>query len=431
MRGLAFNNDGTKMFTVGQQYDKVYEYDLTSPFDITTLSYSENSLVLNSQENSPTDIRFNHDGTKMYISGSTGQDINEYTLSSAFDISDSNTITFEGSFSVSSSDVAVQGFSFNNDGTKIFTTGTSYNRVNEVALTSPFSLVNISGENSGDVIDTSSASNSDSDADVGDTLTVTNISHSNLNEDTVESGSTYSQSGGEPGSIEGTYGTITIGADGSYQYVADLDATDALDAGDVVTDVFTYTVSDGNGGTDTATITITIVGINDAPTAVDDTDTITASGTVDDEDGAGTLISDDSDPDASASLYITKITPSGGDATSVTYNSTKSSNAATITGSKGTLTFGSDGSYSYTADLNVTTGPDEFTYTLTDGTSTTTATLTIDVVVEHFGYIQEGKTLTVANTAGRENGTSTGSHTGDIIYNDTLDTLYRNTDPIW
>ena len=83
----------------------------------------------------------------------------------------------------------------------------------------------------------------------------------------------------------------------------------------------------------------------------------------------------------------------------VTYNSTKSSNAATITGSKGTLTFGSDGSYSYAANLNVTTGPDTFTYTVTDGTSTTTATLTIDVVVNHFGYIQEGKTLTVANTA--------------------------------
>ena len=196
---------------------------------------------------------------------------------------------------------------------------------------------------------------------------------------------------------------------------------DALDAGDIVTDTFNYTVSDGQGETDIATITITIVGINDAPTAVDDTDTITASGTVDDEDGAGTLISDDSDPDASASLYITKITGNG-NTSNVTYNSTKSSNAATITGSKGTLTFGSDGSYSYAANSDATVGDDEFTYYLTDGTSTTTATLTIDVVVEHFGYIQEGKTLTVADTAGRENGTSTGDHTGDIIYNDTSDT---------
>ena len=140
-----------------------------------------------------------------------------------------------------------------------------------------------------------------------DTLTVTNISHSNTNTDTVESGSTYSDSAGEPGSIAGTYGTITIGADGSYQYVADLDATDALDAGDIVTDTFTYTVSDG-AATDTADIVITITGINDAPTAVADTDTVTANNTVTDEtNSADTLVSDDSDPDASASLYITQV----------------------------------------------------------------------------------------------------------------------------
>ena len=104
MRGLAFNNDGTKMFAVGQQYDKVYEYDLSTAFDVSTLSYSDNSYSVNSQASYPTDIRFNHDGTKMYISDSNGRAINEYTLSSAFDISDSNTITFEGRFSVSSSD---------------------------------------------------------------------------------------------------------------------------------------------------------------------------------------------------------------------------------------------------------------------------------------------------------------------------------------
>ena len=55
---------------------------------------------------------------------------------------------------------------------------------------------------------------------------------------------------------------------------------DALDAGDIVTDTFNYTVSDGQGETDIATITITITGINDAPTAVADTDTVTANSTV-------------------------------------------------------------------------------------------------------------------------------------------------------
>ena len=126
--------------------------------------------------------------------------------------------------------------------------------------------------------------------------------------------------------------------------------------------------------TDTADIVITITGINDAPTAVADTDTVTANSTVTNAtNGAGTLISDDTDPDASASLYITKITGNG-NTSNVTYNSTKSSNASTIEGAKGTLTFGSDGSYSYAANSDATSGDDVFTYTLTDGTATTTAT---------------------------------------------------------
>ena len=44
---------------------------------------------------------------------------------------------------------------------------------------------------------------------------------------------------------------LTIGADGSYTYHAN--SANALDDGDIATDVFTYTVSDGSL-TDTATL---------------------------------------------------------------------------------------------------------------------------------------------------------------------------------
>ena len=414
MSGFAFNNDGTKMFTVGYNNDKVYEYALSTAFDVSSSSLSfTDSLSISSQEQIPTEIRFNLDGTKMYITGNEGRDINEYTLSTAFDIS--STVTHKGSYSLTSSDSYPTGFSFNNDGTKLFTTGANFDRVNEHSLTTPFSLVDVSGEHSGDVINTSNTDTYDTDPD-SDTLTVTAIRTGS-----VEGSGTAGSVGS---ALTGSYGNLTIAANGSYTYVvADNSTLDALDAGDTVTDIFNYTVSDGQGETDIATITISIVGINDAPTAVADTDTVTANATVTDTtNSAGTLVSDDTDADASSSLYITQVTPSGGSATSLTYNSTKTSNAATITGSKGTLTIGSDGSYSYAANLNVTTGPDTFTYTLTDGTSTTTSTLTIDVVVNHFGYIQEGKTLTVANTGSLVSGTSTGSNTGDIVYNDTSDT---------
>ena len=60
---------------------------------------------------------------------------------------------------------------------------------------------------------------------------------------------------------------MTIGADGSYTYAAN--SANELDDGDIGTDIFTYTVSDGSL-TDTGTLTITIEGINDAPVAQDD-----------------------------------------------------------------------------------------------------------------------------------------------------------------
>ncbi len=67
------------------------------------------------------------------------------------------------------------------------------------------------------------------------------------------------------GALTGTYGALTLNADGSYTYVLNnaSPAVQNLSAGEVVNDVFTYTVSDGRGGTDTATLTIQVTGAQD------------------------------------------------------------------------------------------------------------------------------------------------------------------------
>ena len=44
----------------------------------------------------------------------------------------------------------------------------------------------------------------------------------------------------------------------------------ALAVGETLTDTFSYTIYDGNGGTNTNTVTVTINGLNDLPTGVDD-----------------------------------------------------------------------------------------------------------------------------------------------------------------
>jgi VCBS repeat-containing protein len=55
--------------------------------------------------------------------------------------------------------------------------------------------------------------------------------------------------------IAGTYGTVTINADGSYVYAA---KQGALPAKIVAQDTFHYVLADGNGGTDTSTLSIVV-----------------------------------------------------------------------------------------------------------------------------------------------------------------------------
>jgi len=135
-QSVAFNNDGTKMFIVGSTGDNVYEYDLSTGFDVSTSVYSQNFSV-SSQETEPRGLAFNSDGTKMYIIGQTGDDVNEYDLSTGFDISSAS---YSQAFSVSSQESAPQGLTFNNNGTKMFIVGSIGDDVNEYTLETGFDV---------------------------------------------------------------------------------------------------------------------------------------------------------------------------------------------------------------------------------------------------------------------------------------------------
>ena len=131
--GLAFNVDGTKMFVCGGTGDEVNEYALSTAFDVST-SVAVSVFSVAAQDTYPTAIEFNTDGTKMFILGNSGQDVNEYALATGFDVT---TASFTGSFSVSAQEVTPQGLAFNTDGTKMFVLG-SVNGANEYALSTGF-----------------------------------------------------------------------------------------------------------------------------------------------------------------------------------------------------------------------------------------------------------------------------------------------------
>ena len=84
--GMAFNDDGTKMFIVGTKNDKVHEYTLSAAYDVSSATYVD-ALDISSYEGESSGLTFSTNGKHMYIVGYDGTDVNEYTLSTAWDIS--------------------------------------------------------------------------------------------------------------------------------------------------------------------------------------------------------------------------------------------------------------------------------------------------------------------------------------------------------
>ncbi|NCR43314.1 MAG: tandem-95 repeat protein, partial [Microcystis aeruginosa SX13-01] len=184
-------------------------------------------------------------------------------------------------------------------------------------------------------------SGADSDPDK-DSLTVTAV-----NSNTANVGTQIILSSGALLTLN-TNGTLTYNPNGQFE---------ALKNGEITTDSFTYTLSDGNGGTDTATVTATITGVNDAPVANPDSYILTVN-----------LVS---------------------------------------TVAKGILTLNPEGSFNYTPNTGFV-GTDSFTYKVNDGladSNITTVTLTVNPindapVANPDSYtLDEDNTLTI-NTPG-------------------------------
>jgi len=134
--GLFFKPDGLKMYVVGFNGDDVNEYDLSTAWDISTASYLQNFSV-SAQETSPEGLFFKPDGTKMYIVGRDGDEVNEYNLSTAWNIS---TASYLQVFSVSAQELTPRGIFFKPDGLKMYITGDTGDDVNEYDLSTAWDV---------------------------------------------------------------------------------------------------------------------------------------------------------------------------------------------------------------------------------------------------------------------------------------------------
>ena len=87
-----FDSSGKTMFILGKAGDDVNEYTLTTAWDASSASFVD-SFSVSSQEVNPQDIWFDSSGKTMFIVGQVGDDVNVYKLTTAWDVS---TASFTG-----------------------------------------------------------------------------------------------------------------------------------------------------------------------------------------------------------------------------------------------------------------------------------------------------------------------------------------------
>ncbi|MGY4531322.1 VCBS repeat-containing protein [Pseudomonas sp. TE3786] len=184
-----------------------------------------------------------------------------------------------------------------------------------------------------------------SDVDLSDSLSVANLQET---------------SGGNTSGVTlNSDGTLSVNPD-AYTYLA---------AGQTLTLSYTYNVIDGNGGVTPTAATLTITGQNDAPVAVADVKSGNEDSVI-----TGNLIANDTDVDSGAVLSVSKFSYQLLGFT-VTANAGSHLDIPLV----GRISVSANGDFTFTPVANYNGNVPTVTYTLTDGTASTTSTLNITV----------------------------------------------------
>lgn len=133
---VSFKPDGTKMYVLGGSSQRVYEYDLSTPWIIGSAVYNSVSFSVGSQEATPYAMFFKPEGDKMYIVGNNSDRVFEYNLSTPWLVS--SAVYNNVNFSVAGQDIIPWSVFFKSDGAKMYIMGNTNDRVYEYDLSTPW-----------------------------------------------------------------------------------------------------------------------------------------------------------------------------------------------------------------------------------------------------------------------------------------------------
>jgi DNA-binding beta-propeller fold protein YncE len=135
---MLFNDDGSRLYVMGTHGDDIDHYDLSTDYDISTATFEAVVLDVSNQESRPTSMIFNNDGSRLYVMGTHGDDINQYDLSTDYDIS--TAVFNQIALSVAGQENSPTSMIFNNDGSRLYVVGTHGADINQYDLEEVLSL---------------------------------------------------------------------------------------------------------------------------------------------------------------------------------------------------------------------------------------------------------------------------------------------------
>ena len=146
---LVFKTDGTKMYALSSA-DEVFQYSLSTAWDVSSASYDSKSLTVSSQDSNSSGIWFKSDGTEMYMCGFTNDSIFQYDLATPWDVSTGAYASI--SFNMSATSTQPRNMYFNSTGTILFLADTANpDKVFKFVLSTAWDITTISFSSSLDV----------------------------------------------------------------------------------------------------------------------------------------------------------------------------------------------------------------------------------------------------------------------------------------
>lgn len=133
--GIYFKPDGLAFYVVAGSADRVYQFTLGTAWDVSTASYSGNSFSHSSQTTAQSGLMFSSDGKKVYVLGGSST-IYQYRLSTAWDVS---TATYDSSsLSISGQDTVQRALFMRADNLKFYTVGITNDRAYQYTIGTAF-----------------------------------------------------------------------------------------------------------------------------------------------------------------------------------------------------------------------------------------------------------------------------------------------------